>query len=78
MNHPINFVCIDELVDSGMDTIGVESALGILKKMERDRQKNILLISHRDELVGRVQSVLQVTKENGSTTFNTEIEVIDA
>ena len=78
MNHPINFVCIDELVDSGMDTIGVESALGVLKKMERDRQKNILLISHRDELVGRVQSVLQVTKENGFTTFNTEIEVIDA
>ena len=78
MNHPINLVCIDELVDSGMDTVGVESALGVLKKMERDRHKNILLISHRDELVGRVNSVLQVTKENGFTTFNTEIEVIDA
>jgi len=78
MNHPINFVCIDELVDSGMDTVGVESALGVLKKMERDRQKNILLISHRDELVGRVQSVLQVTKENGFTTFDTSMEVIDA
>ena len=78
MNHQINLVCIDELVDSGMDTVGVESALGVLKKMERDRHKNILLISHRDELVGRVNSVLQVTKENGFTTFNTEIEVIDA
>ena len=78
MNHPINLLCIDELVDSGMDTIGVESALGILKKMERDRGKNVLLVSHRDELVGRVGSVLQVVKENGFTTFNTEIEVIDA
>ena len=78
MNHPINLICIDELVDSGMDTIGVESALGILKKMERDRHKNILLISHRDELVGRVNNVLQVTKENGFTTFNVELEVIDA
>jgi DNA repair exonuclease SbcCD ATPase subunit len=78
MNHPVNLVCIDELVDSGMDTVGVESALGLLKKMERDRNKNILLISHRDELVGRVNNVLQVTKENGFTTFNTEIEVIDA
>jgi len=73
MNHPINFVCIDELVDSGMDTVGVDSALGVLKKMERDREKNILLISHRDELVGRVSRVLQVTKENGFTTFDTEI-----
>lgn len=78
MNHPVNLVCIDELVDSGMDTIGVESALGVLKKMERDRHKNILLISHRDELVGRVNSVLQVTKENGFTTFNTEVEIVDA
>jgi len=37
-----------------------------------------LLISHRDELVGRVNSVLQVTKENGFTTFNTEVEIVDA
>jgi DNA repair exonuclease SbcCD ATPase subunit len=78
MNHPVNLLCIDELVDSGMDTIGVESALSILKKMERTRNKNILLISHRDELVGRVNNVLQVTKENGFTTFNVELEVIDA
>jgi len=78
MNHPVNLRCIDELVDSGMDTVGVESALSVLKKMERDRSKSILLISHRDELVGRVNNVLQVTKENGFTTFNTEIEVIDA
>ena len=78
MNHPVNLVCIDELVDSGMDSIGVENALGVLKKMERERNKNVLLISHRDELVGRVNNVLQVTKENGFTTFNTEIEVIDA
>ena len=78
MNHPLNLVCIDELVDSGMDTVGVENALGILKKLERERKKNILLISHRDELVGRVNSILQVTKENGFTTFNSEIEMIDA
>jgi len=77
MNHPINLICIDELVDSGMDTIGVESALGVLKKMERERHKQILLISHRDELVGRVDNVLQVTKENGFTTFNVELDVVD-
>lgn len=78
MSHPISFMVIDELVDSGMDTVGVESALGVLKKLERDRNKNILLISHRDELVGRVNSVLHVTKENGFTTFNSEVEIIDA
>ena len=78
MNHPINLICIDELVDSGMDTIGVENALSVLKKMERERGKNIILISHRDELVGRVSNILQVTKENGFTTFNTEIEMVES
>lgn len=78
MNSSINLLCIDELIDSGMDTIGVESALKVLKKMERERGKDILLISHRDELIGRVNSVLQVTKENGFTTFNTETEMIES
>ena len=46
--------------------------------MERERHKNILLISHRDELVGRVNNILQVTKENGFTTFDSEVEIVDA
>mgnify|MGYP003868452157 CR=1 FL=1 len=75
MNYPVNLMCIDELVDSGLDTVGVENAMSVLKKMCRDRQKSILLISHRDELIGRTDNVLNVTKENGFTTFDTEIEV---
>ena len=78
MNTPINFLAIDELVDSGMDTNGVDSALSVLKKMERERGKNIFLISHRDELQGRVNTILQVTKENGFTTFNTDTEIVEA
>jgi len=78
MNTPVNFLAIDELVDSGMDTNGVDSALSVLKKMERERGKNIFLISHRDELQGRVNTILQVTKENGFTTFNTEAEIVEA
>jgi DNA repair exonuclease SbcCD ATPase subunit len=78
MNTPINFLAIDELVDSGMDTNGVDAALSALKKMERERGKNILLISHRDELQGRVNTILKVTKENGFTTFNTDTEFVEA
>ena len=78
MNTPINFLAIDELIDSGMDTNGVDGALGVLKKIERERNKNIFLISHRDELVGRVNTILQVIKEGGFTTFSTDTEFIDA
>jgi len=78
LNHPINLLFIDEMIDSGMDANGVDNALGILKKMAREQNKNIFLISHRDELVGRVNNILQVIKENGFTTFSTDVEMVEA
>ena len=72
---PINVLFIDELVDSGMDTQGVENSLALLKKMSRDRHKSIWLVSHRDELAGRVENILRVIKENGFTSYNTDIDV---
>ena len=71
----INLLFIDELVDSGMDTSGVENSLAILKKMGRERAKNVYLISHKDELVGRVTHVLKVVKENGFTSYENDVEV---
>jgi DNA repair exonuclease SbcCD ATPase subunit len=73
----VNLLFIDELIDSGMDTAGVENSLGVLKKMGRERDKNIFLISHKDELVGRVNNVLKVVKENGFTSYENDIEVIE-
>jgi DNA repair exonuclease SbcCD ATPase subunit len=73
----INLLFIDELIDSGMDSAGVESSLAVLKKMTRDRQKNIYLISHKDELIGRVNNILKVIKENGFTAYETDLEIVD-
>ena len=73
----INLLFIDELIDSGMDTAGVENSLGILKKMGRERHKNVFLISHKDELVGRVNHVLKVVKENGFTSYANDIEIVE-
>ena len=73
----VNLLFIDELIDSGMDAAGVEGSLGILKKMGRERDKNIYLISHKDELVGRVNHVLKVVKENGFTSYENDIEVVE-
>ena len=77
LNHPMNFLCIDELLDSGMDSVGVEAGLSILKKMNRDQGKNIMLISHKEELVGRVGNVLTVIKEGGFTAYNTDTEYVN-
>ena len=71
----INLLFIDELIDSGMDTAGVEGSLAVIKKMGREREKNVFLISHKDELIGRVNHVLKVIKENGFTSYSNDLEV---
>ena len=73
----INLLFIDELIDSGMDTAGVESSLSVLKKMTRERNKNIFLISHKDELIGRVNHILKVVKENGFTSYENDLDVVE-
>jgi DNA repair exonuclease SbcCD ATPase subunit len=86
---PINLLFVDELIDNGLDTAGVENALALLKRMRagvenalallkrmsRERHKSIWLVSHRDELSGRVENILKVVKENGFTNYNTEVEL---
>ena len=73
--QPINVLFIDEMIDSGMDTQGVENSLALLKHMSRERHKSIWLVSHRDELAGRVENILKVVKENGFTSYNTDVEL---
>jgi len=73
--QPINLLFIDEMIDNGLDTSGVENALALLKQMSRERHKSIWLVSHRDELAGRVENILKVVKENGFTSYNTDVDV---
>jgi hypothetical protein len=72
---PINTLFIDELIDSGLDTMGVENSLAILKDMSRRRHKSIWLVSHREELAGRVPNVLKVVKENGFTSYSNSTDI---
>ena len=74
--HNINLLFIDELVDSGMDASGVESSIAVLKRMTRERDKNVFLISHRDDLTSRVNHVLKVIKENGFTSYSNDVEIV--
>ena len=73
--QPINLLFIDEVIDTGMDSSGVENSLAILKKMAREGDRSVWLVSHKDELAGRVNNVLSVIKENGFTSYNTDVEI---
>jgi DNA repair exonuclease SbcCD ATPase subunit len=72
---PINVLFIDELLDNGTDSIGVENSLSILKEMSRRRQKSIWLVSHKEELINRVPNVLKVVKESGFTTYESSVSI---
>lgn len=65
----VNLLFIDELIDNGLDASGVENAMGILKKMTRDTQKSVWLVSHKDELTSRVGNILRVVKSGGFTEY---------
>lgn len=71
---PINALFVDELIDSGMDGVGIENSLSLLKHMTRNRNKSIWLISHKEELISRVDSVLRVIKEGGFTSYSSSTE----
>jgi DNA repair exonuclease SbcCD ATPase subunit len=73
-NTSMNFMGVDELIDVGLDAAGVEKAMEVLKIMARDRNKLVMLISHRDELLPRVDHVLTVIKEDGFTRLQTDWE----
>lgn len=74
MNTHLNFMGVDELIDVGLDAAGVEKAMEVLKQMSRDRNKLIMLISHRDELLPRCDRVLHVIKEDSFTRLQMDYE----
>ena len=44
---------------------------------EGEDPKLVYLISHKDELVGRVNHVLKVVKENGFTSYANDIDIVE-
>ncbi|MEM5877552.1 MAG: AAA family ATPase [Candidatus Aenigmatarchaeota archaeon] len=70
MKYPINILIIDELIDNGLDNFGIESVLEVLKNISVSRNKNIFIISHRDEIINKFDDIIYVVKENNFTSIN--------
>lgn len=69
LNSAFNLMFVDELLDQGTCSYGVEAALQTLKGIARNG-KNVFLISHRDDLVARMDRTLLIRKENHFTVFD--------
>src|ERR1019366_4917962 len=49
----VNLFYMDEICDSGIDQSGIEATLELLKRMSRDSNKSIFLVSHKEDLIPR-------------------------
>jgi DNA repair exonuclease SbcCD ATPase subunit len=68
LNQKVGLMFIDELLDSGMSTIGSENALKVIKGMAREN-KSVFLISHKEELRGRIDRTIMVNRDDGFSRF---------
>lgn len=72
LNCGVNIMFIDELLDNGLDKAGCMSALRMLKDMSNQDNKNIYLITHREEIQEKADNIMTVVMENSFTTITQE------
>jgi len=70
INRKVNLIWVDELLDNGLDENGAVSSVQLLHHMAREQEKSVWLVSHREEVRNKCNSVLKALKRNGFTTLN--------
>ncbi len=64
MNYRINFLAVDELIDTGICNRGAENTVNLLKDMAARKSKRVILITHREDIAARVDDMMIVQKQN--------------
>jgi DNA repair exonuclease SbcCD ATPase subunit len=70
MHSPINICVLDEALDVGLDSAGIQAAISMLKKKAYDEGTTIFVITHRDEPVMSFNNVLHITMEGDFSVIN--------
>ncbi|TFG97005.1 hypothetical protein E4H12_09700 [Candidatus Thorarchaeota archaeon] len=65
LHTKINICMLDEVLDHGLDTVGVHAAARLLKRKARDEQLSLYIISHRDEIDGAFDNTITVQLSKG-------------
>jgi len=64
-HSPINVCVLDEVLDVGLDTVGIQSAARMLKRKARDEGLSLYIISHRDEITSTFDRNLTIQMSKG-------------
>lgn len=65
LHSKINICLLDEVLDIGLDTIGVQAAAKLIKKKARDEGLSLYVISHRDEIDGAFDKTMTIQLKQG-------------
>lgn len=65
LNFAVNTLMIDELLDNGLDAAGVNDCYKMLVDIGEKSDKNVFLITHRQELQQKANNIMMIVKENG-------------
>lgn len=65
LNDTFNLMFVDEIIDNGLDVKGVEDCIDLLSDMANTQEKNIFVVSHREEVLPKVSNVMTVVMEDG-------------
>jgi DNA repair exonuclease SbcCD ATPase subunit len=68
----VNICMLDEILDIGLDTVGVQAASRLLKRKARDEKLSLYIISHRDEIDGAFDNTLTVQLSKGFSYIKEE------
>jgi DNA repair exonuclease SbcCD ATPase subunit len=61
----INLFVFDEVLDDGLDAIGMQNALKMLKKLAADQGLSIYIISHREDAMEQFDNKVMIEMTNG-------------
>jgi DNA repair exonuclease SbcCD ATPase subunit len=65
LHTKINVCMFDEVLDIGLDTLGVQAAARLLKRKARDEGLSLFIISHRDEIDRAFDNTITVQLSKG-------------
>ena len=72
LHHKINVCMLDEILDVGLDSIGVQAAARLVKRKARDENVAMYIISHRDEIDRAFDKIMTVQLNDGFSYIKEE------
>lgn len=72
LHTKINVCMLDEVLDVGLDTVGVQAAAKLVKHKAREEELSMFIVSHRDEIDGIFDKVMTVQMSQGFSYIKDE------